>query len=431
LFSHLRKCAPRDGLVDADGPVAEIFMDARRIIRRGSPYGQPFDPSAGGARGIDAPRGLLFISYQADLVDQFEFMQIDWANSADFPPARAPYPPGPDTMISGRLDQINDGVVNYECAPQPVAKAVTPLQFSRFVRTEGALYTIVPSISTLRLLAQGDLIADPPADAGIDEILPIADLQRFAGVSHYWLLRRTDVVPIAVADGSDDTDHTDRPVSTIDSWPALSGISRIAAVVPIPDMQRGRGKSYYWVFHTIDQEQVYRIISIADGRHTSVLEAPDRGLDQWRSLHGVSHVDAFLPIPDMHRTDGNSYYWVFHTGPDGQSYRVISIADGQQHTDTQERHDEPLTGWQSLTGVTTVDAFLPVPAMQRAAGKSHFWVFHGDRVRTISIADGTVHADTMVRPDRPLSEWVTLPASAGRTAQLSIHCGSDWSLEGQ
>jgi Dyp-type peroxidase family len=406
LFSHLRKTAPRDGLVDGSGPVDEVFMDARRMIRRGSPYGQPFDPSAGGAYGPDAARGLLFVCYQADLVDQFEFIQSHWIDSPNFPPDRAPHAPGPDTMVSGRLDQINDGVVHYECPTDLGARLVTKLAFHRFVHTEGALYAIALSISTLRLLAQGRLDEQMPGVAGVDEILPMPDAGQLPGVSQFWLFRRDEVRPIAIPDGNDGTDGVRRPVTAIATWPALRGITQINAILPIPDMQGAGGKSYYWVFHTIGNEQVYRIISIANGaEYTDALVAQDRGLSLWPSLTGVSHVDAFLPIPDMQRTDGKSHYWVFHTTQDKQAYRVISIADGQLHTDTQERGDNQLTAWPSLTGVAKVTTFLGVPTMRNAAGKTHFWVFHGNRVRTISVAHDRGHTDTMVGDDRPLNVW--------------------------
>lgn len=48
-FAHIRKTNPRDGL---GGDFKNA--DTRRIIRRGIPYGQPFDPSAGAGHGPDA-----------------------------------------------------------------------------------------------------------------------------------------------------------------------------------------------------------------------------------------------------------------------------------------------------------------------------------------------------------------------------------------
>lgn len=425
LFSHLRQTAPRDGLVDG-GAVPEEFMDARRIIRRGAPYGHPFDPTRGPAGGPDAARGLLFVCYQADLVEQFEFIQKDWVNTGDFPRGRESQP-GPDAMISGRLSgsgetppsdgigaaKTNDGFIRYESVnAEGTERQCTPLAIRRFVRTEGAVYAFAPSISTLKALAEGRLDGHMPTTARVDEIVAMPDLQRVGGVSRYWLFQQDKQRVIVVPDSADGTDLVLRPTDDLAGWPALVDVRRVDAVLPIPDMQRVGGKSWYWVFHSTDGGQMYRIISIADGeRHTSKLEVRDRGLDKWRSLQGVDHIDAILPVPDRQRVGGESRSWVFHTPADGrgrQIYRMISIADGREHLDTGVRGDRELSQWASLAGVAKVDAFLPVPTMQRAAGKSHFWVFHREGVRTVSIADGEAHQDTLVGEDRALGQWVNL-----------------------
>ena len=415
LYSHLRKTAPRDGLVDSGDLVPEVFMDARRIMRRGSPYGQPFDPANGAAGGPDAARGLMFISYQADLVEQFEFIQKAWVDPSGFPHGRE-NPPGPDGMVSGYLPEINDGTINYE-SPAPeggTGLKTTPLSISRFVRTEGAVYAFAPSISTLKALAEQRLDGHVPGTAGIDEFIAVPDQQRKAGISQYWMLQRDKARIVVVADGSETTDLVLRPTSDITGWPALAGVGRVDAVLPVPDMQRVDGKSWYWVFHTQAGAQSYRIISIADGAsHANKVEVSDRGLDQWNSLRGVTRVDAVLPVPDRQRVGGESRYWVFHTpdaagGETKQVHRMISIADGRDHVDTKVADDGELSTWGSLAGIERVDAFLPVPAMQRAAGKSHFWVFHRDGVRTVSIADGERHLDTRVGEDRTLGQWVNL-----------------------
>ncbi|WP_051450721.1 Dyp-type peroxidase [Actinospica robiniae] len=420
LFSHLRQTAPRDGLVDG-GPVPEEFMDARRIIRRGAPYGQPFDPARGAAGGPDAARGLLFVCYQADLVEQFEFIQKDWVNTGDFPRGRE-NPPGPDAMISGRLPgsgeaqaPINDGCIHFESVDaEGTERRCTPLTLRRFVRTEGAVYAFAPSISTLKALAEGRLDGHMPTTARVDEIVAVPDLQRVGGVSRYWLFQQGKQRTIVVPDGDDGTDLVLRPTDDIASWPALVDVRRVDAVLPVPDIQRVGGKSWYWVFHSIGSAQMYRIISIADGeRHTSKLEVADRPLSAWRSLQGVARIDAILPVPDRQRVGGESRYWIFHTpaaaaGHGAQKCRMISIADGHEHLDSGAGGDSELSRWTSLAGVEKVDAFLPVPTMQRAAGKSHFWVLHPQGVRTVSIADGEQHRDTLVGADRALGQWVNL-----------------------
>jgi Dyp-type peroxidase family len=143
LFSHLRKTNPRDGLVFQEGeaPVPEKGnLDGRRIMRRGIPYGRPFDPAGSGGHGPDAARGLVFVSYQSDLVRQFEFIQKDWVNAVDFP-LREPSV-GADPMIGESTDVTFKG---------------QQVRFEQFVRTEGAVYAFTPSLSTLDRLADGKL----------------------------------------------------------------------------------------------------------------------------------------------------------------------------------------------------------------------------------------------------------------------------------
>ncbi|MFB6613385.1 peroxidase [Streptomyces sp. NPDC056367] len=146
LFAHIRKASPRGGLVTAPGrpPLPASALDNRRIIRRGIPYGPAHREDSG-----PADRGLVFVSYQADLVEQFEFIARKWCNSTDFPPARHPQP-GSDTVIGPASP------VCFESAA-PSGSRATTLDFQNFVRTEGALYAFTPSIPTLRALAEGSL----------------------------------------------------------------------------------------------------------------------------------------------------------------------------------------------------------------------------------------------------------------------------------
>ncbi|UUU25818.1 Dyp-type peroxidase [Streptomyces sp. DSM 40750] len=159
LWSHLRKTNPRDGFKD---PKTSQFVDDtrfnhRRIMRRGIPYGLPFDPSASALNGPDAPRGLVFVSYQADLFRQFEFIQRDWMNDETFPQPNAdthhkkvdpgPHPAGSDPVAG------EETVVSW-VRPEGNGEAV-PLKFAQFVRTEGAVYAFVPSIPVIDQLAEG------------------------------------------------------------------------------------------------------------------------------------------------------------------------------------------------------------------------------------------------------------------------------------
>ncbi|MFI9010715.1 Dyp-type peroxidase [Actinosynnema sp. NPDC053489] len=106
--AHIRKTNPR--------AFTHRTPRRHRILRRGIPFG----PTR------DGERGLVFVAHCTSLAEQFEFIQQTWAHNPDFAPGERGAPTGVDPVLGGR-----------------------------FVRTTGALYALVPSRSTLRLLAAG------------------------------------------------------------------------------------------------------------------------------------------------------------------------------------------------------------------------------------------------------------------------------------
>jgi Dyp-type peroxidase family len=83
--AHTRRTFPRDdrlaplaGSVDAITPAG---TKRRRILRRGIPYGpaSPSTPLAPVDDGVD--RGMLFLAYMTSIVDQFEFVTMNWLNN--------------------------------------------------------------------------------------------------------------------------------------------------------------------------------------------------------------------------------------------------------------------------------------------------------------------------------------------------------------
>lgn len=61
--------------------VANNVGHLHRIIRRGIPYGPPYDPTH---PHDGQPRGLLGLFIAASLRDQFEFLITQWANTGTF-----------------------------------------------------------------------------------------------------------------------------------------------------------------------------------------------------------------------------------------------------------------------------------------------------------------------------------------------------------
>lgn len=169
--AHIRKTNPRTESVNSTGPFAKTVSEelGHRIARRGIPYGGPLTI---GASLDDLPVhgvGLLFMCYQADIWEQFEFIQRFWANNPDFVqpglggPGQAGYAAnggtGIDAVIGQRIPGTFDPVVGHEGFPaqnwprswgQPTTKATTT--FAEFVKLKGGEYLFSPSLSSLRNL---------------------------------------------------------------------------------------------------------------------------------------------------------------------------------------------------------------------------------------------------------------------------------------
>src|SRR5207253_731718 len=91
MSSHIRKVNARETPNDFGGRKASF---SRRILRRGLPYGPALlDPL--GPDPDDGQRGLLFVSYQASIADQFEFLCNSWMGSSTNPRS----PSGFDMLI--------------------------------------------------------------------------------------------------------------------------------------------------------------------------------------------------------------------------------------------------------------------------------------------------------------------------------------------
>ena len=138
VCAHIRKVYPRSGarpLVDEDG------TKIRRILRRGIPFGPPFQPTAGRGDGVDAERGLVFQCYQSSLQDGFVFLQKVWVDNGNFPDAEA----GNDAVIGLKSD-----------ITLPItAERTKKLSFQQFVSTEGSVFSITPSLPVIEALAAG------------------------------------------------------------------------------------------------------------------------------------------------------------------------------------------------------------------------------------------------------------------------------------
>lgn len=140
-FAHIRKVYPRDAQ-----PPGDQASEEHRILRRGIPFGPPFDPTGGSGDGVDEERGLNFVCFQASIENQFEFLQEAWANGNDFPRPGD----GPDPVI-GNNDAGNTVTLHTRDGQ------AHRLAFARFVSTQAAVYAFNPSKAALAQFAQGQL----------------------------------------------------------------------------------------------------------------------------------------------------------------------------------------------------------------------------------------------------------------------------------
>jgi len=140
--AHIRKTYPRDQL-----PPGDEEADRRRILRRGIPFGQSYEPDAepqsprGGDVAFPHDRGLCFVCYQRSIADQFEVLQRDMVNRKDFP--------SPGDGVDPLISQASE----VRSFSMPGA-ATTPLQLAKqWVTTTGGEYFFSPSIGALRQFA--------------------------------------------------------------------------------------------------------------------------------------------------------------------------------------------------------------------------------------------------------------------------------------
>lgn len=81
FHAHIRKTNPRGGTPFT----SEEDERARRIVRRGIPYGAAKNHGPSSKESPNDELGLLFMCYQADIKRQFEFMTRMWADEPLFP----------------------------------------------------------------------------------------------------------------------------------------------------------------------------------------------------------------------------------------------------------------------------------------------------------------------------------------------------------
>lgn len=156
FHAHIRKVNPR-GSGGFETPAIER---KHLMVRRGIPYEDaprlvhPSDlPGSETLAEFDAKVGplmptgdvgLLFMAYNHDLANQFEFTQKSWANNVGFPAGGAA--PKHDPIIG----QCPVSAQNWPKEWDNAAAGTTPLSFQGFVRMRGGEYFFAPSLNFLK-----------------------------------------------------------------------------------------------------------------------------------------------------------------------------------------------------------------------------------------------------------------------------------------
>lgn len=149
LGSHIRRANPRGALEYGEKEAFKVpgaLTDRRRILRRGLPYGDSSDRTSN-----DGDHGVIFMAINANIARQFEFVQQQWMNY------------GNDFKRSNEQDPIvsnqDSGRAIIEGDPKTGQPPIFCSDIPRFVETRGGEYFFIPSLTALRMIADG--IIDP------------------------------------------------------------------------------------------------------------------------------------------------------------------------------------------------------------------------------------------------------------------------------
>jgi len=141
FHSHIRKTNPR-GNGGAESPESEKL---HLFPRRGITFGIDFTKSK---NHPEKDVGLLFMAYNNNISNQFEFMQRNWANSKSFPFGKPNSPHGIDPIIGQGND--NTGQNHFKTWGDDASIERIKPSIGGFVTMKGGEYFFTPSISFLK-----------------------------------------------------------------------------------------------------------------------------------------------------------------------------------------------------------------------------------------------------------------------------------------
>lgn len=135
--AHIRKVNPRGAT-----PFTSLEEERnRRIARRGIPYGEQDEVG-------ENPVGLLFMCYQSNIKEQFEFIQRTWSDNPNFPKLLVLAHTGDDPIIG----QDTDANAHQDWPRHWGQSDRSSFNFGGYVRLRGGEYFFAPSITFLTTL---------------------------------------------------------------------------------------------------------------------------------------------------------------------------------------------------------------------------------------------------------------------------------------
>ncbi|HET7436304.1 MAG TPA: Dyp-type peroxidase [Thermoanaerobaculia bacterium] len=141
LAAHIRKVNTRDVSNDQGGTHTTT---QRRVLRRGMPYGLPLE-NPFGPDPEHGNRGLMFVSYQTSIVEQFEFLRANWMGDA-----KPPRMPGGDDMIVGMNGQPGEQRERKCVLFGSELQTAEPKTREEWILQTGGGYFFSPAISAIK-----------------------------------------------------------------------------------------------------------------------------------------------------------------------------------------------------------------------------------------------------------------------------------------
>jgi Dyp-type peroxidase family len=147
--AHIRKVNTRDSASDTGGRDSTY---KRRLLRVGIPFGAPLKPrDAPPAKDpLKGNRGLLFLSIQASIEEQFEFLVTRWMGD----PSRPKSPAGHDIFV-GQNDAPGEDRMRSCVIFGKGFEQISLETNAQWIVPTGGAYLLVPSITAIRRVLSG------------------------------------------------------------------------------------------------------------------------------------------------------------------------------------------------------------------------------------------------------------------------------------